>query len=400
MMNNPALVQFLKDVYNGSNKMVLTSEEIKNIEKFYKENYKKVKTFKEFLALNPSLTRKIKKVKGAYAEVERQFYSKRALQPGTLIECVLAQTIANMYNLTNFVDSFHSYIRELPANVLPYLRAEENTLLCRYIYYDPNNYDNFLIQYGNPTSYDADLFLNRKVVKLEFKDRIARAGERDIKKYNENGKLLIDEKFIKENSDYIPLIEKFNEETDIFSRYDASCDKVNFNEFDEVTKKKLLKNYFVYLGIDTLVTFDKDNQLIALTIDCVDGNDDMDIISTNNSEIRPAGKNPGKVFTPLFLKNSITNIGGKIDDDIVSIPIENMPNRIGRGTCGEITGKKINNLLFVPIENIKEKNNNYLFKLESVQQLKPTIAIHVQIITTKDELKKYYNDILTSTYFN
>lgn len=123
MMNNPALVQFLKDVYNGSNKMVLTSEEIKNIEKFYKENYKKVKTFKEFLALNPSLTRKIKKVKGAYAEVERQFYSKRALQPGTLIECVLAQTIANMYNLTNFVDSFHSYIRELPANVLPYLRA-------------------------------------------------------------------------------------------------------------------------------------------------------------------------------------------------------------------------------------------------------------------------------------
>ena len=82
-----------------------------------------------------------------------------------------------MYNLTTFVDSFHSYIRELPANVLPYLRTEENTLLCRYIYYDPNNYKNFLIQYGNPTSYDADLFLDNKVVKVEFKDRIARAVE-------------------------------------------------------------------------------------------------------------------------------------------------------------------------------------------------------------------------------
>lgn len=54
------------------------------------------------------------------------------------------QTIANMYNLSRFVDSFHSYISELPANVLPYLRVEEDTLLCRYIYYDQNNYENFL----------------------------------------------------------------------------------------------------------------------------------------------------------------------------------------------------------------------------------------------------------------
>lgn len=393
-MNNEALVAFLRDVYKEKNRIILTDKEIKDIEKFYKENYKKSTTFNEFLSINPDITKKIKKVKGVYAEIERQFNAQKALQPGTVVECVLAQTIANMYNLTTFVDSFHSYIRELPANVLPYLRAEENTLLCRYIYYDPKNYKNFLIQYGNPTSYDADLFLDNKVVKIEFKDRIARAAERDIRRYDEQGKLLIDNKFIEENSDYIPLIEKFNEETDVFSRYSPDCEKVNFSDFDDDTKKKILKNYFTTLGIDTLVTLDKNNQLIAITIDCIDEEQNINIISTDGSEIRPAGKNPGKVFTPIFLEKSITNMCEKNENNIVSILKEKMDNRIGRGTGGKITGKKINNLLFVPIENITEDGDKYIFNIEDVQQLKPNIAIHVKIITTKEELKRYYQDVL------
>lgn len=393
-MNNEALIEFLRDIYEETNRTILTDKEIKDIEKFYKENYKESKTFDDFLSINPDITKKVKKVKGVYAEIERQFNAKKALQPGTLVECVLAQTIANMYNLTTFVDSFHSYIRELPANVLPYLRTEENTLLCRYIYYDPNNYKNFLIQYGNPTSYDADLFLDNKVVKVEFKDRIARAGERDIKRYDENGKLLIDNKFIEENPDYIPLIEKFNEETDIFSRYDSNCKKVNFDDFDIDTKKELLKNYFTTLGIDTLVTLDKNNQLIAITIDCIDEEKNINIISTDGSEIRPAGKNPGKVFTPIFLKNSITNMNGKIENNIASIPKEKMSDRIGRGTGGKVTGKKINNLLFVTIENVSEDDDRCIFSLENVMQLKPTIAVHIKIIATKEELKRHYQDIL------
>ncbi len=394
IMNNEALVEFLRMVYLKDNKTVLTDEEVKQIEKFYKDNYKKVATFAEFLKINPPITKKIKKAKGVYAEIERQFNSQSALQPGTIIECVLAQTIANMYNLTCFVDSFHSYIRELPANVLPYLRAEENTLLCRYIYYDPNNYKNFLIQYGNPTLYDADLFLNNQIVKLEFKDRLARAGERDIKQYDEKGKLLMDNAFLSENSEYIPLINQFNEKTDIFSRYRPECLKVNYNEFDEKTKKAILRSYFTNLGIDTIVTLDKDNKLIAITINCVDGTENFAIISTDGSEIRPAGKNSGKVFTPIFLHNSIINIGGEIINNKASVPVKSMQNRIGRGTDGDITGKKINNLLFVPLEKIKQENDKYLFNLDDVKQLKPTVAIHLKIIVDKSELKEYYSAIL------
>ena len=90
-MNNETLIEFLGDVYLKDNKTVLTDEEVKQIEKFYKDNYKNVETFDEFLKINPTITRKIKKVKGVYAEIERQFNSRSALQPGTIIECVLAR---------------------------------------------------------------------------------------------------------------------------------------------------------------------------------------------------------------------------------------------------------------------------------------------------------------------
>ena len=74
-MNNETLIEFLGDVYLKDNKTVLTDEEVKQIEKFYKDNYKNVETFDEFLKINPTITRKIKKVKGVYAEIERQFNS-------------------------------------------------------------------------------------------------------------------------------------------------------------------------------------------------------------------------------------------------------------------------------------------------------------------------------------
>lgn len=47
MMNNSALNEFLCDVYSDDNKTVLSGEEVKEIEKFYKENYKNVNTFSE-----------------------------------------------------------------------------------------------------------------------------------------------------------------------------------------------------------------------------------------------------------------------------------------------------------------------------------------------------------------
>lgn len=383
-IDNDTLIKFIKDVYSRENNIVLTGTQIKEIEDFYKKNYKSTDTFNEFLSLNPSISRNIKKVKGVKAEIERQFNNKRLLQSGTLCECVLAQTIANMYNLNCFVDVFHTYIRELPANIIYRLRADDNKILCRYIYYNKDDLNTFLIQYGNPTKYDADLYINNKIVKLEFKDRIARAGEKETE-YNEEGKLTYTEKFARENPDYIPLINKFNSEKNMIDLGQ------NYKIKDEETKKALLKAYFNNLGFEVLVSLDDNNQLIAITDDCIELPEEKKMISLEGSEIRRAGKNAYSVFTPLLLHKSITNIGGTIADDIASIPMSKMEDRTNNE---KTTGKKINHLLFVPIDKIKEKYDNYVFSISDVRQLKPTLCAHMQIIAPRKKLIEYYEEII------
>ena len=191
----------------------------------------------------------------------------------------MAETIAKIYNLNCFADIFHTYIRDLPANILYKLRDDNNRILCRYIYYNPEDLNNFLIQYGNPTRYDADLYLNDEIVKIEFKDKIARAGEKETE-YDNDGKLVYTEQFAEDNPDYIPLIERFNED------YNLVDIEGNYQIENEEDKKAILRSYFRNLGFETLVSIDDDNQLIAITEDCIDMPDGNDFLSLAGSEIR------------------------------------------------------------------------------------------------------------------
>lgn len=68
-----------------------------------------------------------------------------------------------------------------------------------------------------------------------------------------------------------------------------------------------------------------------------------------------------------------------------------MTDRINNG---KVTGKKINHLFFVKIGKIKEKDGYYTFSLSDVKQLKPTICVHMQIISSKKELITYYEEML------
>ena len=384
-MNN-ALKNFLTIVYKEDVKLVLSKTEIKTIEKFYKNNFEKCDDFDEFLKLNEKVGKKIKSVRGTgiYCEIKRQFEDKKGLQPGTICECVLAKTIAQKYNLTSFADLFHTYVRELPANVIYHLRDDDNKILARYVYYNPDDTNVFLIQYGNPTSYDADLYINGELVKIEFKDQIARAGEKDFF-FDEDGRLIYDEK-----SDYAPFIKQFNEETNIISSMGKNY---KFNDISPELEQKVLKKYFDDLGFEVLVSLDNDSNLVAITIDCIN-NGNIKILTTEDSEIKTAGKNNHRVFTPKFLYKSINNINGNIDDTKVWVSITRMTDRIGRTKEKTITGKKINSLLFVPIKNIIEKDEFYVFDINNVRELKPTFSIHIKLIVSKDDLKKYYEKIL------
>lgn len=383
---NETLVQFLKDVYKCSNPTILSSEEIKEIENYYKANCKKYTDIKEFYDSNKKVAKNIKKLKSVRAEVERQFEAKKGLQEGAICECVLAGTIAKMYGLNDFADVFHTYVRFLPANIIYRLRDDNNQILCRYIYYDKNNLDTFLIQYGNPTGYDADLYINGQIVKLEFKDRLARVGEVETE-YNNSGKLVWTPEFAEKNPSHLPIIEKFNETNNIIDLTG------NYPIDDKADQKAILKAYFKNLGFETLVSSDDKGQLIAVTQDCIEGQNNKEILSLNGSEIRRAGKNNYVVFTKELLYKSIEKIGGEISGENVKVPTDKMSDRVAKGK-GKISGKKINHFLFVPIDFIDEKNGYYSFSISNVRQLKPTICSHMKILYDKSELKDYYKDIL------
>ena len=383
-INKDGIIQFLNDIYNDMTFTILNSQEIKEIEEFYNKNYDKLSSINDFYNQNRIITRNIKKVKSVRAEIERQFESKKRLQSGTLCECVMAETIAKIYNLDCFADVFHTYIRELPANILYRLRDDNNKILCRYIYYNNNDLNTFLIQYGNPTRYDADLYIDNQIVKLEFKDRVARAGEKETE-YDDEGKLIYNEQFAQDNPDYIPLIERFNKNNNIIDLTG------NYQITEKEDRKAILKSYFKNLGFETLVSIDENSQLIAITEDCIEIRDDKEFLSLAGSEIRRSGKNSYKVFTKNLLLKSIDKKCGVVNKDNVKIPIENMTDRINNG---KVTGKKINHLFFVKIENIKEKEGFYYFSIENVKQLKPTLCVHMQIIANRENLIKYYKDLL------
>lgn len=384
--DNRTLVRFLNDVYKCSNPTILSSEEIKEIENYYKANCKKYTDIKEFYASNKKVAKNIKKLKSVRAEVERQFEAKKGLQNGAICECVLAGTIAKMYGLNDFADVFHTYVRFLPANIIYRLRDDNNQILCRYIYYDKNNLDTFLIQYGNPTGYDADLYINGQIVKLEFKDRLARVGEVETA-YDNSGKLIWTPEFSAKNPSHLPIIEKFNETNNIIDLTG------NYPIDDKADQKAILKAYFKNLGFETLVSSDDKGQLIAVTQDCIEEQNNKEILSLNGSEIRRAGKNNYVVFTKELLRKSIEEIGGEICGENVKVPTDKMSDRVAKGK-GKISGKKINHFLFVPIEFIDEKNGYYSFSISNVRQLKPTICSHMKILYDKSELKDYYKDIV------
>ena len=153
----------------------------------------------------------------------------------------------------------------------------------------------------------------------------------------------------------------------------------------------MLRAYFRNLGFESLVSLDDKSQLVAITEDCIEVHDSKDFLSLAGSEIRRSGKNSYSVFTKELLLESIKKIGGTIANDIVRIPIDKMTDRINNG---KITGKKINHLFFVKIENIKEENGYYIFLITNVKQLKPTLSVHMQIVSDRNDLIEYYQEIL------
>lgn len=393
MNKKEAIDELIKTIYNTNSDLILPEVDIKKLNDFFKGIEDFNKKFEDFCNDNSEELNEISKLRSGKYEIEKQYNQSKALQPGILSECNYIETLAKIFKLNKCLDFDRTPMNKVPIECRNYLNSGYQTFsAARYLYYSTKNPDIFIFQYGNPANGDAEIIINGNKVRIEFKERNAKAGEYDITGlYNDEGELLISDDFRKNTPEYIPLIEKFNSETNVIEQIGH-----NYNNFDDETKVMSIMEYFARHNIDVIVSSTSDNNLIVLTPECVkiELPDGRRIITTENSEIRTSGRNHRKVFTRDLFEKVLKDMNAiQLDENKYEVSLNNDLVEIvnGRGTSTP-SRVKFNKVFFVDIKNAKIENDKITFDINNVEQLKPSISMHIKINANKDELKQYFAD--------
>ena len=90
-------------------------------------------------------------------------------------------------------------------------------------------------------------------------------------------------------------------------------------------------------------------------------------------------------------KRSAHTVYDALDKDKYEVSLDNELVEIvnGRGTSTP-SRIKFNKVFFVDINDAIIENDKVVFNINDVEQLKPSISMHIKINATKDELKDYF----------
>ena len=396
MNKSDAIAILLKNVYSNNSDLILSEIDIKKLNEFFKEIENFDKSFEDFCNEHEFEINKISKLRSGKYEIEKQYMQSKALQPGILSECNYVETLASIFKLNKCLDFDRTPLNLVPIECRQYLNSGYQTFSsARYLYYSTSNPNIFIFQYGNPASGDAEIVINGIKLRVEFKERNAKTGEYDITGlYDDSGRLLISEEFSANTPEYIPLINKFNSETNVIDQIGH-----NYSDFDDETKIASIMEYFTRHSIDVIVSSSQDNELIVLTPDCIryELPDGRKVISTENSEIRTSGRNSTKIFTHKLFQDVLNNMDAvKIDDGLYQVSLNNPYVEIvnARGS-NKPSRVKFNKIFYVDLVNANVDGEKVIFSIADVKQLKPSISMHITINANKSELKQIFKD-----YFN
>lgn len=385
---NEALKHLFNNIYNNGKltKLIITKKRIKALNEFYKTNFESSLDYELFLVNLGNLKNDLEKSKSALAEFQKQFNRKMALQPAILSECFVAQTIANIFDLDNFIDA-DERIENIPTHLFEALIKSKGgdleAALPRYIYFSDKK-GIVLLQYGDSSSIDAVFVRDGYRVRLEIKEEYAKLGEYDLN-YDETGKLIPTKNILENHKEYVSFINKFNTSTDVFSHIGRNFKIGNY--LDDEIVINIVSSVFDLKKIDLYILQKGDNIFAVPSeqlLNCVDFN--------KGSEIRTAGRNAYKVFTPKRLGELILYLGGNVKNEIVTLPYNPSNATKGRGKS-TISRYKINSLFFVKYSDVTIKEDVILFSLDKVKQNKATISIHLNSIINKEALLESYNSI-------
>lgn len=395
MNKKEAVDELIKTIYGSNSDLILSEEEIKRLNNFFKEAKQFDEEFNKYFDKHSDDLEGISKLKSGKYEMEKQYNQNKALQPGILSECNYIETLAKILKLNKCLDFDRTPMNKVPIECRNFLNSGYQTFsAARYLYYNPKQPDIFIFQYGNPANGDAEIIIKGNKVRIELKERNAKAGEYDITGlYDENGTLLISNDFAQKTPEYIPFIEKFNKETNIIEQIGH-----NYSDFDEETKILSILEYFTRHDIDAIVSSTKNNELIILTPECikVDLPDGRKIITTENSEIRTSGRNHRKIFTIGLFKEVLLKMDAiQLNDEQYEVSLKNNLVEIVNGRGTSIPSRiKFNKIFFVDIDNAIIKDDKVIFNINDVKQLTPSISMHIKINANKEELKKYFEEII------
>lgn len=383
-----AIMYLLSQIYNYANKIIYGDDEVNYINSYYKQNYHSAESLVTLIGKDYRFSALINREKTVYYEIQKQYSSRKALQPGIISECNYAASLAKILNLKQHIDFDKTPINKVPVTALPYVKESYGTISsARYLYYSNNSDKVFILQYGNPESYDAEVIINGFKICVEFKERNAKAGEYDLW-YGEDGVLRAPRTTLNDNPDIAPMIDGFNSKTNIFSEIGH-----NYKITDEQIIKNTLYGYLKSKNIDVVISSDQHENLIGVTAQDIEPDESgLSFISGAGSEIRPSGRNATKIFTPAHFRKIMNENGGIIQDNgICRIPTKSDALEFATQRGGSKTTRlKIHKIYFVRVENIRKNEDEYIFKMDDVMQLKPTVSPHISIIASKDQIKRRY----------
>lgn len=328
------------------------------------------------------------------AEMEKVLLSNKNIQGAVFSECVYVQALAQKLNLGLFVNLAKERINPAKERfgIDPFTFGiaissvlKEHNLSPRYLFTNSGR-SKVLIQAGGNNGVDCayiDL-VNGQYFTIELKEAYSKTPEPDLPKYSENGKMIVTEEFLDKYPQFASMLE------DTFARdlnYFVHAGK-NFNKFTQSSVESAAnESYTGSKSADVVCTEDKDGILVMLPAHHIGNWADLE------GEIRPAGRNRYALWTPKWFISYVTDLGGSVNGNQVSLPLGKV-NSINQRGGMKASGYKIGSLFYVKGISCALSGNIIQFSLDNVMQLNPTIAVKMNFkkINYKQVKDFYFGD--------
>ena len=361
------MIIIIHNLLNVSIPLKYTKEILKLLETAYKNN-----TFEIFIRKmkeNP-LTCEIIEDPKYLCVFDKQFAKKSGLQPSKLLEIDVIDSIAESIGLKNYLIC---EMNEIPKEIKQYLLKNAKLV------YHNDDFSVLLVLYGDPYFTDAQYINKNTKENIEIKDIVARVLEADLL-YDTDGKLYFSDKNLLRYGCYQPIINRFNENNNIFQQFGSNYRITE--EYLPILKTALRQyiedkkiNYFAFV-----VEKDNKEQIVLVPSEGIE-----DKVSFTGSEIRPTGKNIIRIWLPTLFEDRLALVSGtRITENgkryiKISVDEEQIIPIIGR-TKSTVTSMKICDFFKFHLKDVSIKDGYYYVPEKLIKQIEANICVHIQLL--------------------